>query len=469
MDKLESYEILNLINKKINELMIEKEKYENQYYNKVTQISNLTEEQKYELESFIRLIRDSVSEINNKFIKRKSKKIGFNEVLWFSINLLNSQSQAIVLNDMKLDGILNVSESSLCKQRLDVNYDIRDEKNNVTCKNKVLKYMDFLNDKILDFIYKNEEPQFIAIDSSIINVNKALIKDGYKQKGEHCCARLSCHFDVIKEIPINYVLSNGYISERDLVQNNDLPKHVKEQATYICDRGYYSINQHNYCLTKNLNYLYRLSTGNKYVLKDIPEENGDVIKEHNGVQVRIISYKLNNKNYYLLTSLFDAKVDFLKDLYHKRWTIETNFGHVKHTFKHNYFRSKRDQTLQLDIKVTMFVQLVSYVLSSFHSELENNDEYYIKINQKSCLDLTLKFLKSVLFDKDITNILNKSEIIVKIIVNTTVKCKKNRNFPRIYHKPQSRWFVEVIPNNKPPKEELVITRNKKIYTSNVKT
>ena len=60
----------------------------------------------------------------------------------------------------------------------------------------------------------------------------------------------------------------------------------------------------------------------------IPKDNEDAIVRVKNLNIRVITYKINENNYYLATNLLDKdefKISTLMQIYHDRWTIEEKF------------------------------------------------------------------------------------------------------------------------------------------------
>jgi len=81
--------------------------------------------------------------------------------------------------------------------------------------------------------------RIIAVDSSWINVNKDLLKDGFilSKNKSYCKCRIGSLFDVETRTPINYLLSVSSNEREILIEQL---KYINEGDILIMDRGYYS-------------------------------------------------------------------------------------------------------------------------------------------------------------------------------------------------------------------------------------
>ena len=120
----------------------------------------------------------------------------FKDILYYSsLNVGNDQSYDLVKSYLKINGILDVSKNTLIKN-----------KNKIT-----FKHFESLNNDLLNHIYKKNNKRIIAVDGTYITLLKSLNKYGFKisTNGNYCIVLLSTLFDIEKEIPINYELSNN--------------------------------------------------------------------------------------------------------------------------------------------------------------------------------------------------------------------------------------------------------------------
>ena len=67
------------------------------------------------------------------------------------------------------------------------------------------------------------------------------------------------------------------------------------------------------------------------------------------IRFRIITYKINNNDYFLGTTIMNKTVAYFKNIYWKRWTVETNFRESKYFLSMDRLLSKNINKLQQDI------------------------------------------------------------------------------------------------------------------------
>lgn len=153
--------------------------------------------------------------------------------------------------------------------------------------------------------------------------------------------------------------------------------------------------------------------------------------------------ELNNKSSYLiLTNLKTLDINNIKEIYKKRWEVETHFKYAKELFKFDSMNNKNYLYIEQNVLVTQFIFIVSgyiqYILNkkimkgkaisntSLFTSLKNKLIYCILNNKNKNLQiLIMKMLKKIL----------KS-----IIKKTTLTLHKKR----IRKRPQKNYNVTNI-------------------------
>jgi hypothetical protein len=168
--------------------------------------------------------------------------------------------------------------------------------------------------------YDYSDLRFLACDGTILYFNKCL--EIYKFKlsnNNNCCKSIANGL---------YDIDKKCIVSLDLNKNNSEREEFKRQINslnnndvIIFDRGYYSLNLlcklHEY----NVGFIFRLKGNLKIVTNLLTNDEIINIKYNNkNIKMRIIKYKINNKNYYIGTSILDNAYDinFFKTKYNDR-------------------------------------------------------------------------------------------------------------------------------------------------------
>ena len=71
----------------------------------------------------------------------------------------------------------------------------------------------------------------------------------------------------------------------------------------------------------------------------------NVIYDNKKIKFRIITYKIGNKKYYLGTTIMNHKIEYFKNIYWKRWTLETNFRESKYLLSLDNILSKNENKI----------------------------------------------------------------------------------------------------------------------------
>ncbi|MDR1309285.1 MAG: transposase, partial [Deltaproteobacteria bacterium] len=176
-------------------------------------------------------------------------------------------------------------------------------------------------------------------------------------------AQSSALYDVLNEIVIDariYFMSKG---ERELAKKHlDFLSTMRSSANdlIIFDRGYPAFKLFEYCISYKFILLMRLSRiFNTYIDKiSLGCHNFILTQGIKSIKVRIIKFKLpKGEIKTLVTNLFDYSLGqkAFKQLYFRRWPIETLYGKVKHQLEIENFSSRTEESIYQDYYITIFV------------------------------------------------------------------------------------------------------------------
>jgi len=377
-----------------------------------------------DIEIFKKCIYNYNEKINNVLNIRTDSKIFFKDIIFYSSLVIgNSSSFEVVNSQLKVNNILDVSKTALINR-----------KNNLHADN-ILE----LNNDLLNHIYSSKKPRIIGIDSTFLALLKEVKKYGFSfsRNNMYCTALLSTLFDIEKEIPINYFLMKNK-NERDGLLNQ--LQYVNKNDILVMDRGYYSIDLLFILNEKKIKVIFRLKK-NLLIIKKLKNKTDitiDVTNNNKIISFRLVKYKINKKWYYIGTTIFNKSINYIKDIYWKRWKIETHFRHSKYNLSLKDLKSKSENAILQDIYIHQFIYIVSsyfkYMLQK--TIIQNNRQ----INTKNHLYMTINNLLYLLIYKpnsqkiyeEINRILNISK---KVIVIGS----ENRHNPRIRKRPVTKW------------------------------
>lgn len=377
-------------------------------------------------------IKDIIKICNDKFIKRhnkdKTKQLNFADMMYTSSYLVHTSSYSISNSHLRINGRKKISNQAIHKRR----------------KNMDTSLIDDINNNMLKLVYEEHKNtkeytgRRIAVDGSQLNLNKNLHKDGFilsKNKG-YCKAKLSSLYDIDKSIPINYHLSDS-MNEREILILQ--LKYVLKGDTLIMDGGYYSEKLISILIDREINYIFRMSTGNLFVKNY--KNNSQIIdiffNDNKKEKCKIVKYLKNNEWRYLLTNLIHRSAETLKNNYMLRWDVETDFRKLKYDIMYNNIRSKTREQVIIDVKILNFISILSGQLENACKTIPQ-----CKINSKNTIELLYVYLLKLFLYKNMTKEnLSKIYDILDIIATTVEKVRKNRSHKRIRLTPSTKWNI----------------------------
>ena len=377
-----------------------------------------------------RVINNSIKKLNKKYIKRKCK-INIEDIIYgLSLKTLNSYTFDKVVYELnkKREDIISPSGFKF--------------------KNKYIKSNDIqiLNNELLNHIYKNKyEKRTLAVDGSYLKTLKSLNKNGLKFSSKlenYTYSIIGGLYDVDKKIIINY---NHSIEMNERKSFKEQSKYIRKGDTLLFDRGYYCEDLVNFLNNKKIDYIFRIKSDSKKI--NFLKNNN--VKEYiytiQNIKYKIINYNIdpNGEEYYLITSLIDKNINELKELYKKRWSIETHFKEAKYTTSLKEINSTTIENLLKEINMHNYVYILYYFFNDCIKEkyIGNTCE----LNHKISLE---KFIQDILFiliyKKNIDKELLK---IIKILPRTYKHSKKDRHFQRISKRNITRWYLNKEKSN----------------------
>ena len=377
---------------------------------------------KFHIKEFMEILNKNVNKLNDLFFR--NRKLSAKDLLYFlTLKNGNNSSYDITNAKFKCDKIVDTSKASIIKKR------------NKICFSEFVN----LNNALLNCIYNDSKVRYVAVDGSQLNFIKNLKNQFEINKHKtYCSGLLSSLFDIDKKIPINYSLFKSFDEREALI--SQFP-YLKKNDVLIMDRGYYSDDLLKQIYDQNFDAVFRIKNNSKFV-KQLNNNNETVINkviDGKNIKVKIVHYTINKEEYYICSTLIDKSVAFFKELYWKRWNIETDFRHLKYDLSLASIQSKSINIIKQDVAVHNFIQItVGFLEDLLKCNLMDN----YKINKKNSIKLTINnLLYYFLYKKKTKKILNKIMHILNIIKKTISKIVQNRKFKRIRKLPSSKWNI----------------------------
>lgn len=265
-------------------------------------------------------------------------------------------------------------------------------------------------------------------------------RNQHNKEGE-CQGSISSLYDVLNEISIDTVLSKKK-SEKSFIFEEHR-KYYREEAIVLYDRAYVDYAVIAYHIKEGINFIIRGKKNKsfKQVVKFFRSKKTDeiikikatarqreIIKEEGlpeEVTIRVVKVFLaNGEVELLLTSLIDRKTynkeDF-KEVYNKRWGVETYFDRIKNQLEIESFSSTKEIGVKQDFYGIIFLSTLESVLGREENiELqkicqEQERKYEYKLNKSVTYSAILENVVEMFLDegKPVEKVLDDLKIIFR--------------------------------------------------------
>lgn len=282
-------------------------------------------------------------------------------------------------------------------------------------------------------------------------------------------ARASVLYDLSNRLALNSILSHIDIGERELALQQ--LQHCKKGDLVIYDRGYPSydlFHEHNemnvaFVIRAKSNFnsvasVFLKSGKTSQVVEFFPGQRmdltGKTYNKNTPIKVRLIRIELpGGETELLITSLTDSKKykhSIFKELYFRRWKIETYFDELKNKLGIEHFSGYSNQSILQDFYAAIFVSnLQSLIVAELAEELAQ-DAGESKYNYKVNTALSYGFMKdrilTVFFKKgDMNPIITELKDLFR---GNLVPIRPERSNPRNVWKYKVRMKPKVTKNQK---------------------
>lgn len=282
-------------------------------------------------------------------------------------------------------------------------------------------------------------------------------------------ARVSVLYDVLNHYTLDSTLSPNSIRERTLALQHLANTNTRDLVIY--DRGYPSydfINEHN---QRDVNYLMRVKVSFSTITKAFvaSKKTSRIVEIYPGknvpvqekaydrdtpIKVRLIRVELpSGETEVLMTSLFSGKKypnGIFKELYFKRWKVETFYDQLKNKLKIEHFSGYSNQSIQQDFNAAIFVSnMQTLIVGDLEEEVLETTKNR-KLTYKVNTNLSYGFLKNkiitLLFSNtDISEIVNQLKVLFK---QNLVPIRPNRSNQRNIGKYRKRERPKLTKNQK---------------------
>lgn len=318
--------------------------------------------------------------------------------------------------------------------------------------------------------------RLLAVDGSRITLPiTEELKDIYgESKNQTNTVLVQARCSVIYDVLNKYVLDGKLVAlkqgERDLALSH--LQYCKSKDLLLYDRGYPSYDFIHEHTKRGFDYLMRVKNSFSSVIIDFgqsgkrslvveiyPGKNTKIADKqytkNSPIKVRLIRVELaKGQVEILMTSLLDSNTyptSLFKQLYFKRWGVETFYDELKNKLKVEHFSGYSNQSIQQDFKATLFVSNVqTLIVSELEDELKENNQgkkYEYKINTNMSYGLLKNRVVTLFLDKQSDNE-NIVEELKKLFKSHLVPIRPKRAFDRNTGKYRARIKPKITKNQR---------------------
>ena len=241
--------------------------------------------------------------------------------------------------------------------------------------------------------------------------------------------------DVLNEFILSSTITNRKSSESDLAIDHleDVKNKINLQKTIsICDRGYVSKKFMLKIMQLNSYFVIRLKKdtfieqrykttsddeiievplNNTFIKTIKDEELREFASKQEKLKVRIVNIQLpTGEIETLATNLFDESmtIEDFKEIYNKRWTIETNYDKLKNKLQTENFSGRRKIIIEQDFYSDIYVFNIATVIK--HDANQQIKRQQRKNNKHQYKEYSANFNIAVgLVKKELLNLLTPDE------------------------------------------------------------
>lgn len=287
----------------------------------------------------------------------RSGKISFQSLLLFMLNYTKKSLQLELDGFCKMIKEPNITKQAFSKARL-----------------KVLPIAFIkLADNITEWFYGDDDfkkfkgYRLMAIDGSVLKLNNSEIlrkEFGYveNQRVKFAQAQASCIYDIENKMIVTSKIAHYRKSEQDLAV--ELIEKLKllglKNDLILFDRAYPSSKLIMNLESNGIKYLMRVPSNFLKVINEAKNEDQVVVAKinHQMIKIRVIRFLLGSgEEEILITNLFESEFTLkeFKELYFKRWGIETKYDELKNRLQIENFTGDTKIAVEQDFYASIYL------------------------------------------------------------------------------------------------------------------
>lgn len=411
--------------------------------------------------------------INGEHSFTKERKLPLERTVYLLINMLKRSLSVEIKEFFEKIGKADewCSKSAFCQQRMKLKYDFFVWWN-VIMVNSFYEYH-------RDTIKRWRGYRIVAVDGSteyLINKQEVIDYFGVQtnQSGGVAMGRIMSVYDVLNEITIASHLLPIRYSEQEIL-NSWIPWYEADMLA-LYDRGYPSFVSIYLHLNQEVERKFVMRckvTFNNEVIAFVASEakskimefkagnnaveqllkHGYKITRETTVKVRLIKVKLDDGTIeVLITNLYDEQefpLKIFKELYFKRWGIETNYSTQKNSLQLEAFSGQKVETILQDFYANIFIgNLQSIINKQCENVLEVHTEhrkYRYKINRNVSIGMMKHKIVQLFMSKEPEQILVELQ---QLFLRNKEPIRPNRKYERTFKNKRMRGKYQTLTNYK---------------------
>jgi hypothetical protein len=357
------------------------------------------------------------------------------------INLVKCSSQKAI--DHYIDNVENTktkvrfSQQAFSKARQNLRWE--------SCK--------MLADKTVDYIYEHEyntwrNYRLLAIDGSKLQLPADdKLRQEFGTVGRNNTsptAQVSNLYDILNGCIVDARIDPISTDERSMAIQNltalcNMSSFSKELVLF--DRGYPSFGLLKFCQSKNINFLMRLRSKFNSEIDEISLGINlfQLVQDNEQIPILVVKLELDTGEVEtLITNLFDENltVDDFKELYFKRWSIETQYGALKHKLEIENFSSRTKEGILQDFYISVYCYNIIAIAAMEVQPIIDEErkykknKYKYKMNFNHAVGVLKDRLVSALFEKDPIERSLKIKYMLYLLTKKVIPIRGGRSCPR---------------------------------------
>lgn len=276
----------------------------------------------------------------------------------------------------------------------------------------------------------------LPIDNTFMDSETTMLKSNHTDK-TYSAFHLNASYDLLERTYDDLIIQGQAKMNENEAFCQLVDRYKGYKAIFIADRGYESINGFEHVAHSNNKYLVRvkditsktsvtksfgpfpdaefdvdvtrlLTRRSTNEIKDHPEiykfmpknQRFDYFDENTNVpyefHLRIVRFKITDETYECIITNLDRdefSVEEIKELYHKRWGIETSFRELKYAIGLSALHSKKRELIKQEIYARILLYNFSQRIVQKIKTVKQNTKYVYQVNFTRAFHIIREFLR----------------------------------------------------------------------------